>query len=675
MSDRQVVIYNDLSCDYPAVLWRLHRDRKRLRECGISMAGSSLDPFLGLPSHQQITWRLHHEAELDNYNRQLLADSLASLASLSDGNSLLLVTSCPWADALAGLHTSLGQLPDFSDARISILCNLSPQWALIEQKLRLARLQSERDALLQVWLRSDAMNLGQFLVNLQRGAGSANVYCVGAAGDTNSQDSPVFEQLASLLNVPLDKPKGIPLSVASLLSRNTRQIFGDIISLNNVWAKEMESRNLIRTLLKAEAALSDSDVPDFQPMLAPELAREIEAACVRGNAVAKAIFPGLSIPAGSADFRLKDNWRPWQGNPEKTLQAILETMPGESLLGMHETLAISHNRLDGEQRKLFGALNARLAGKPLRKVENQARVSVLVQTYNHEKYIAQALDSILAQKTDFGVEIVVLDDASSDGNREIIETYARKHRNIRPLFLRSRSKAGECNSALLNAARTPYVAVCDGDDYYTDPFKLQTQANFLDAHRECSLCFHPVRVIYEDGSPEHLYPAAETVERYGGRFSLSDLMGENFIQTNSVMYRWRFREGLPAWFDPTLLPNDWYWHLLHAETGEIRFINKPMSVYRRHAKSIFWRKDRKSSIGHRQRYGIKELRFYEKALAHFGAGFRDLLQIMANGVFSDFTTYYIESGDDSLLQKGLRYFPEFGKNFLRCVDTGNVKSD
>jgi hypothetical protein len=94
----------------------------------------------------------------------------------------------------------------------------------------------------------------------------------------------------------------------------------------------------------------------------------------------------------------------------------------------------------------------------------------------------------------------------------------------------------------MESVRSPYVAICDGDDYFTDPLKLQLQADFLDAHKDCGLCFHVVRVVYEDfPEREHLYPPVEQLPR-GIRtfYYLSDLIKRNLIQTNSAMYRWRF---------------------------------------------------------------------------------------------------------------------------------------
>ncbi len=222
-------------------------------------------------------------------------------------------------------------------------------------------------------------------------------------------------------------------------------------------------------------------------------------------------------------------------------------------------------------------------------------------------------------------------------------------------------------------ARTPYVALCDGDDYFTDPYKLQTQVDFMEAHPECGLCFHPVKVVYEDGSGrERIYPPLEEMPRGVREFYyLADLMRVNFIQTNSVMYRWRFTEGLPDWFVPDLVPGDWYWHLLHAETGKIGFINKVMSVYRRHTASLFYASEI-SPKANRLKHGLSELRSYDVINKHFKGRYAKVLQPLANNVFANFLEHYMETGDNGPLTTANERFPELAKVFFSEVKVMRV---
>lgn len=211
------------------------------------------------------------------------------------------------------------------------------------------------------------------------------------------------------------------------------------------------------------------------------------------------------------------------------------------------------------------------------------KVSILCLTYNHGKYIKQTLDSFLMQKTDFNFEILINDDASSDGTVEILREYQKKHPGIiKPLF----QKENQYSKGLRNfmprflfpISTGEYFALCEGDDYWTDPLKLQKQVDFLDTHNEYSLCFHPVKVVYENNERETSVFPERTTE-----FSVKKLLEDNFIQTNSVMYRKQKYEDMEL----DVVPGDWYLHLYHAQYGKIGFINEPMAVYRRHTEGIW----------------------------------------------------------------------------------------
>src|SRR6266851_2413988 len=131
-------------------------------------------------------------------------------------------------------------------------------------------------------------------------------------------------------------------------------------------------------------------------------------------------------------------------------------------------------------------------------------VSVLVTTYNHEKYIAQALDSVLMQETNFEYEIIIAEDCSIDQTRSIVVDFQRRNPGkIRLLLPEEHLGYGSGNGIFAQAfelARGEYVALLDGDDYWISPQKLQKQVEFLKVHPECVLCFHNALKIYEDGS-------------------------------------------------------------------------------------------------------------------------------------------------------------------------------
>lgn len=299
------------------------------------------------------------------------------------------------------------------------------------------------------------------------------------------------------------------------------------------------------------------------------------------------------------------------------------------------------------------------------------KVSVLTLAYRHEQYIADCIESILAQKTSFPFEHIIVDDGSDDKTTEIIAAYAQKHPHIHPIYLERRRNFNNVRY-LFAACHSPYAALCDGDDYYTDPLKLQTQADFLDANPDCALCFHPVKVVYEDGSKRgHVYPSLDQLPRGIKPFYyLSDLLKCNFIQTNSVMYRWRFRDGLPAWFRPDCCPGDRYWHLLHAELGKIGFINEVMSAYRRHEEGIYYLSE-VDRLKHRAKVGQEEIEVYNVINKHFGRKYESILLDLVNGVFADCLMYDTqraeEDGAEPILPKLTEMYPDFARHFLNSL--------
>lgn len=130
--------------------------------------------------------------------------------------------------------------------------------------------------------------------------------------------------------------------------------------------------------------------------------------------------------------------------------------------------------------------------------ESRPMVSVHCITFNHELYIAKALDSFLEQRTEFEVEIVVGEDCSTDNTRMIIDTYVERYPDrIRLITSESNVGAAANYERTLKACRGKYVAICEGDDYWCDPGKLEQQVRFLEQHYEYVLCYHDAIVFDE----------------------------------------------------------------------------------------------------------------------------------------------------------------------------------
>lgn len=217
------------------------------------------------------------------------------------------------------------------------------------------------------------------------------------------------------------------------------------------------------------------------------------------------------------------------------------------------------------------------------------KVSVLMITYNHEQFIAQALDSILNQDTCFEYEIVIGEDCSTDGTREILLSYQKLHPDKIRLLLPEKNLGMMANFIQTYAAcRGDYVALLEGDDYWTSPHKLQQQADYLDNHPECAECFHNVEVV-DDRYPEnnYLFSSQKTLTFY----NLEDIVASNVISTCSAMFRAKHISKFPDWF-MSMPMGDWPLHVLNAEKGTLAFLPETMAAYRVHDGGVWSRSSR-----------------------------------------------------------------------------------
>lgn len=170
---------------------------------------------------------------------------------------------------------------------------------------------------------------------------------------------------------------------------------------------------------------------------------------------------------------------------------------------------------------------------------NSPLVSILSLTYNHEKYIARALDSWLNQQTNFDYEIVLGEDCSTDSTRAIIETYRRKNPEQIRLITSDKNIGPQPNfMRTLKACRGKYIAFCEGDDYWTDPNKLQYQVDFLESHPGYAMISAQVEPVDENGNRlplnEIIKIQQESIIKSPGFF---DLLNLNYVNTLTVCIR------------------------------------------------------------------------------------------------------------------------------------------
>lgn len=300
---------------------------------------------------------------------------------------------------------------------------------------------------------------------------------------------------------------------------------------------------------------------------------------------------------------------------------------------------------------------------------SEPALSVLTMAYNHKDYILECMESVAAQKTDFPVQHIIVDDCSDDGTQDIIDNFASTHGHVRPIYFPYRSH-GRNIRVLFNACKSQYAALCDGDDYFTEPTKLQKQVDFLENNKDCAICFHPVAVVFENKARDiFFYPIPQHLPRWPHRkLYLADLLKGNIIQTNSAVYRWRFKDGLPDWFRSDISPGDWYWHLLHAEMGKAGFIPEVMAVYRRHDKA-FYHNAFIDTLAHRKERGLAELEAYKTINEHFNGRYFRILSALTNGVFDDLMELKQKGDDDGMFDKALEYYPELGLHYINTLKT------
>lgn len=205
-------------------------------------------------------------------------------------------------------------------------------------------------------------------------------------------------------------------------------------------------------------------------------------------------------------------------------------------------------------------------------------VSVVMIAYNKEKYIEEAIRGVVRQRTDFNIELVIMDDCSSDSTPSIIERYRRlypsvirSYRNEHNLGLQQNYIEGfrRCNGK--------YMAICDADDYWFYRRKLQMQVDYMESHPDCAVTFHRVVNYYENSGEKSLSNGGQPEE-----CSLETLSRSNYITNLSVMYRRELvdLDNLPEWLKSDKSP-DYAMHMLYASRGNIHFFKRPMGVYRK----------------------------------------------------------------------------------------------
>jgi len=206
--------------------------------------------------------------------------------------------------------------------------------------------------------------------------------------------------------------------------------------------------------------------------------------------------------------------------------------------------------------------------------------------YKHEQFIAQAIEQVLMQQTNFEYELVIGEDLSPDKTRQICLDYEARFPDKVRVLKREKNLGGggqpnfiDCYNKTLGSE---FIALCEGDDYWTSPYKLQKQVDFLEKNLDFAICFHNTEVVFFEKN-ESSYLLNDNLQK--DVFTLDDLIGEDeiwFMATASVMYRRTAIGVLPEWFIKTK-SGDIPLHILAAKNGKIKYLKEPMAAYRKHA--------------------------------------------------------------------------------------------
>ena len=215
------------------------------------------------------------------------------------------------------------------------------------------------------------------------------------------------------------------------------------------------------------------------------------------------------------------------------------------------------------------------SGKEIRVTEYL--IDIPMCAYNHEKYIARAIEGVINQRTNFSYRLILGEDCSTDATRSIIESYLSKYPEKMKVFFHEKNIGAFENSKILfKACTSKYVALCDGDDYWCDENKLQKQVDFLEANLDYAICFH--RVYLLEGQKKLEWSDLNRSDKEE-TYTIRDLAKQNIIHTPSVIFRNGLFGELPTWFSESPV-GDYVLHMLNAKHGLIKYFPEPMAVYR-----------------------------------------------------------------------------------------------
>ncbi|WP_201353779.1 glycosyltransferase family 2 protein [Hydrogenimonas urashimensis] len=277
-------------------------------------------------------------------------------------------------------------------------------------------------------------------------------------------------------------------------------------------------------------------------------------------------------------------------------------------------------------------------------------VSIPMLAYNHEEYIAEAIDSVLMQQVNFNYEIIIGEDCSTDNTRQIVLDYQKKYPDKIKLILHEKNVGMEANAdTVFKACKGKYIAPLEGDDYWIDPHKLQIQVDMMRQYPECHISFHPAEVRYGFERKGKVIAQHANENKI---FSLSEIIrgGGGFCPTASTMYLKAAKENFPKFKNKPL--GDYYTQIFASQNGGALYINRVMSVYRKGAKSS-WSSSMKN-LEKREKWSKEIIAFFYELDEYFDNKYqKEIFEKISNHYYR-MAQFYFHLG--------------FYHNFKQCIE-------
>lgn len=288
-------------------------------------------------------------------------------------------------------------------------------------------------------------------------------------------------------------------------------------------------------------------------------------------------------------------------------------------------------------------------------MENTVKVSIIMLAYNIGQYIESAIKGVLKQQTDYPIQLVISEDCSTDCTLAICKRYKALYPECITLVEHEKNVGLQRNFMDAHSHCTgEYIAICDGDDYWTDKHKLQRMTDFMDSHPDFAICFHRVVNYYEEDRTKSLSNG-----RQAAVSGILDLCNSNFITNSSSLFRRAYYPTVPEWF-AEITSCDYAMHLLNAGHGKIYYFSKPMAVYRKHKQGIWSEAAEEKRLSASLRARERVLEYYRERPDVYDA-LRNNYTLISFNLIGHYRSCGNEEQVQAVYNKLLEYHPEWDR--------------